>query len=159
MTWAAWQSAGLDAHSTLSDPLFTDTAKVFRADYQPRGDYSVRPGSPALALGFKNFPMDSFGVMPLSKTSSSRMPFAKENSPAQVPGSIRFAHGKLIVCSAGDYKVIVTNALGKTVAVFAARGARGAQGFDLGHVTKAKGVYIAVIRSAQGRLTKKFLVN
>jgi hypothetical protein len=156
MTWAAWQSAGLDAHSTLSDPLFTDTAKVFRADYQPRGDYSVRPGSPALGLGFKNFPMDSFGVMPLSKTSSARMPFLKENSPAQVPGSVRFAHGRLIVCREGDYKVIVTSALGKTVAVFAAHGA---QGFDLVHVTMAKGVYIAVIRSAQGRLTKKFLVN
>jgi hypothetical protein len=65
----------------------------------------------------------------------------------------------LIVSRTGDYKVTVTNALGTTVAVFAAHGARGTQGFDLGQVTKAKGVYIAVIRSAQGRLTEKFLVN
>jgi hypothetical protein len=154
-TWAAWQAAGLDAHSQVADPQFVDTAKVFRPDYAPRGDFSVKPTSPALGLGFKNFPMDSFGVMPFPKTSAL-MPFAKENGPAGAPGSVRFAHGRLIVSHAGDYKVIVTNALGKTVAAFAGRGAHV---FDLEHVTKAKGVYIAVIRSAQGRLTKKFLVN
>jgi len=155
-TWAAWQAAGLDAHSQAVDPQFVDTAKVFRPDYAPRGDFSVKPMSPALGLGFKNFPMDSFGVMPLMKTSSARMPFAKESSPAGALGSIRFSHGRLIVCSASDYRVTVTNAIGTAVAVFAARGT---QGFDLGRVTIAKGVYIAVVRSTQGRLTKKFLVN
>jgi hypothetical protein len=158
-TWANWLAAGLDAHSQIADPQFVDTAKIFRPDYAPRGDFSVKPTSPALALGFKNFPMDSFGVMPLPKTSAARMPFAKGNSPATVQGFIRFSHGKLIVSRSGDYKVIVTNALGTTVAVFAAREARGTQVFDLGHVTLAKGVYFVAVHSVQGRTTTKFLVN
>jgi hypothetical protein len=159
-TWANWLAAGLDAHSLIADPLFVDTAKVFRPDYAPRGDFSVKPTSPALALGFKNFPMDSFGVMTVPKTSA-RMPFAKGNSLVGAPGFIRFSHGRLIVCREGDYKVIVTNALGTTVAVFAVHGhgARGTHVFELEQATMAKGVYIAVVRSVQGRLTKKFLVN
>jgi hypothetical protein len=100
--------------------------------------------------------MDSFGVMPLPGTAAARMPFSKGNGPAGVPGSIRFAHGRLIVCRAGDCKVIVTNALGKTVAVFAGRGAHS---FTFEHAAIAKGIYFAGTRSAQGRTTQKFLVN
>jgi hypothetical protein len=48
----AKQSGG-DAHSLVGDPQFVDPAT---------GNYQVGPNSPALALGFKNFPMDQFGV-------------------------------------------------------------------------------------------------
>jgi len=51
---SATQSAGLDVHSVKSDPKFTNAAA---------GNYTVAAGSPALALGFVNFPMDSFGRM------------------------------------------------------------------------------------------------
>jgi S1-C subfamily serine protease len=44
---------GCDVHSLVGDPLFVDPSK---------GDFRVREGSPALALGFRNFPMDGFGV-------------------------------------------------------------------------------------------------
>ena len=44
---------GCDAHSLVGDPLFVDPAN---------GDYRVKDGSPALKLGFENFPMDRFGV-------------------------------------------------------------------------------------------------
>jgi hypothetical protein len=44
---------GTDAHSLSGDPLFVDPAA---------GDYRVKPGSPALTVGFANFPMDRFGV-------------------------------------------------------------------------------------------------
>jgi len=54
-SFESWQKAGFDAHSLFADPQFVDAAK---------GDYRVRPTSPALGLGFKNFPMDSFGVLP-----------------------------------------------------------------------------------------------
>ena len=37
----------------MADALFVDPA---------HGDYRVKDGSPALALGFVNFPMDQFGV-------------------------------------------------------------------------------------------------
>jgi hypothetical protein len=45
--------SGLDAHSLMGDPMFVDPAK---------GDFRVKEGSPALKLGFRNFPMDQFGV-------------------------------------------------------------------------------------------------
>jgi len=154
-TWATWLAAGLDQHSQIADPLFVDTAKVFRPDYAPRGDFSVKASSPALGLGFKNFPMDSFGVMTITKTSS-RMPFVKGNSSATVQDFVCFAHGKLIVFRSGDYKVVVTNALGKTMAVFIGRDTHS---FAFEQATMAKGVYFAVIRFAQGRVMQKFLVN
>lgn len=47
------KSSGRDEHSLIGNPQFVDPAT---------GNYQVKPGSPALALGFKNFPMDQFGV-------------------------------------------------------------------------------------------------
>jgi hypothetical protein len=44
---------GCDAKSLVGDPQFVDAA---------HGDYRVKDGSPALRLGFVNFPMDQFGV-------------------------------------------------------------------------------------------------
>ncbi|MHB8897901.1 MAG: PDZ domain-containing protein [Thermoguttaceae bacterium] len=56
---------GGDRHSVVADAMFVDAVA---------GDYRVREGSPALALGFKNFAMDRFGVQKpqlkaLAKTS------------------------------------------------------------------------------------------
>ena len=56
---------GADEHSLVADPLFVDPAK---------GDYRVKPGSPALALGFKNFAMDRFGVLKPSLRAKARTP-------------------------------------------------------------------------------------
>jgi hypothetical protein len=47
------QQSGRDEHSIVADAQFIDPA---------HGDYRVKDGSPALALGFVNFPMDQFGV-------------------------------------------------------------------------------------------------
>ena len=49
----AAQSSKTDMHSTFGDPLFVDAGK---------GNYQVKSSSPALPLGFRNFPMDQFGV-------------------------------------------------------------------------------------------------
>ena len=43
-----------DLNSQVGDPQFVDPA---------RGDFTVKPGSPALELGFKNFDMTAFGVL------------------------------------------------------------------------------------------------
>jgi hypothetical protein len=43
-----------DAHSIAGDPLFMDAAK---------GDFRVMENSPALKIGFRNFDMNSFGVV------------------------------------------------------------------------------------------------
>ena len=48
------QTTGHDVQSLAGDPLFVDPS---------RGDYRVKDGSPALQIGFKNFPMDDFGVV------------------------------------------------------------------------------------------------
>ena len=50
--WQQWQSAGHDRSSVFADPLFADPV---------HGDFRVREGSPALKIGFENFPMDQFG--------------------------------------------------------------------------------------------------
>jgi hypothetical protein len=47
------QQSGRDEHSLEADALFVDPASA---------DYRVREDSPALRLGFQNFPMDQFGV-------------------------------------------------------------------------------------------------
>lgn len=50
---AGWQALGFDRHSVLADPLFVD----------PENDnYDLRPGSPALALGF--VPIDASRIGP-----------------------------------------------------------------------------------------------
>jgi hypothetical protein len=61
----ASQANMCDAHSIAGDPMFIDPAK---------GDYRVRPESPALTIGFKNFPMDQFGVQKPKLKAITRVP-------------------------------------------------------------------------------------
>ena len=68
------KQSGRDSHSLVSDARFFDPA---------RGDYQVKKGSPALALGFVNFPMDRFGVRtPKLKTIARTPRFSQGSSPA-----------------------------------------------------------------------------
>lgn len=62
---AMQKQSGRDMHSLVGDAQFMDMA---------HGDYRVRPGSPALKLGFKNFPMDQFGVQIPKLKSIARRP-------------------------------------------------------------------------------------
>jgi hypothetical protein len=56
---------GVDLHSAAGDPLFRDPAS---------GDFSVTDASPALELGFVNFPMDRFGVQRAELKAIARTP-------------------------------------------------------------------------------------
>ena len=58
-------SKGCDSHSLAGDPLFVNPAK---------GDFQVQDGSPALRLGFRNFPMDQFGVRKPALRAIARRP-------------------------------------------------------------------------------------
>lgn len=57
--------SGRDAHSLAADAAFIDPA---------RGDFRVREDSPALKLGFVNFPMDRFGVRKPALRALARTP-------------------------------------------------------------------------------------
>jgi hypothetical protein len=54
VSFEAWQAAGLDKSSLVADPRFINPGAL---------DFRVRPDSPAVDLGFENFPMDQFGVI------------------------------------------------------------------------------------------------
>lgn len=47
-----WKADGYDQNSKIAEPMFVDPEN---------GDYRVAENSPAVQLGFKNFPMDEFG--------------------------------------------------------------------------------------------------
>jgi hypothetical protein len=59
------QQSGRDEHSIVADAQFVDPM---------RGDYRVKDGSPALDLGFVNFPMDQFGVQKPELKAIARTP-------------------------------------------------------------------------------------
>jgi membrane-associated protease RseP (regulator of RpoE activity) len=66
-----------DEHSIVADAQFVDPA---------HGDYRVKADSPALALGFVNFPMDQFGVRKPELRALARtpqLPDPGESEPAQ----------------------------------------------------------------------------
>ena len=50
--WQSWQALGADRDSAVADPLFVDAA---------RGDYRLRPESPAFKLGFQTLPLEQIG--------------------------------------------------------------------------------------------------
>ena len=54
-TLEEWQQKGHDRASLIADPLFEDPQN---------GDFRLRPGSPALALGFKAIDMSTVGPAP-----------------------------------------------------------------------------------------------
>ena len=56
---------GWDKNSVLGDPMFVDPAQ---------GDFRVKQGSPALKLGFQNFPMNQFGVKKPALRTIARTP-------------------------------------------------------------------------------------
>ncbi len=60
---------GWDLNSIVADPLFVDPEN---------GDFRVKAGSPAFELGFKNFPMDRFGVNKPSLKAIAKTPVIPE---------------------------------------------------------------------------------
>ncbi|MGQ1784478.1 MULTISPECIES: right-handed parallel beta-helix repeat-containing protein [unclassified Saccharicrinis] len=65
----AYSDFNWDANSITGDPLFVDPEN---------GDFSVKEGSPAFEIGFKNFPMDQFGVKKASLRAIAETPVIPE---------------------------------------------------------------------------------
>jgi hypothetical protein len=66
------KQSGRDEHSIIADAEFVDPAQ---------GDYRVKEGSPALSLGFVNFPMDRFGVERPTLKALARKPIFPGQKP------------------------------------------------------------------------------
>ena len=66
------KQSGRDERSIVADAQFVDP---------PKGDYRVKDGSPALALGFVNFPMDRFGVQRPALKALARTPVFADQKP------------------------------------------------------------------------------
>ncbi len=70
----ASQQWGIEAGSKAGTPLFIDPAK---------GDFRVQIGSPLLRVGWKNFPMDDFGVrLPAMKLIARQAPIPHVQQPS-----------------------------------------------------------------------------
>ncbi|MFT7644309.1 MAG: hypothetical protein ACI9G1_006076, partial [Pirellulaceae bacterium] len=71
------KQSGRDQHSVQADALFVDPAT---------GNFQVKDDSPAIPLGFKNFPMDKFGVqLPILKKIARTPPLASDSPAAGEP--------------------------------------------------------------------------
>lgn len=76
------QQSRRDANSRMADAQFVDPL---------RGDYRVKDGSPALALGFVNFPMDQFGVQKPELKAIARTPQLQQGKIQKVATIARAA--------------------------------------------------------------------
>ena len=69
---ALQRQSGRDENSIVADAQFIDPGK---------GDYRVKDGSPAQALGFVNFAMDQFGVQKADLKAIARTPALPVETP------------------------------------------------------------------------------
>lgn len=142
-TWDQWVAGGNDKNSKVTDPLFIDPSKE---------DFRVREGSPALALGFKNFPMDSFGVRSIPCVGvtgqfESRMSVA-ENRAVQ----LRYCGKRLFISHNGRYILTITTIAGKVVGSFSAKG-NASFAFN-----SSAGIYLANLAAEKGCVTKPIVI-
>ncbi len=76
MTLAEWRAKGQDTHSVIADPRFVAPEK---------GNFSLRPGSPALDLGFKPIETKGIGRLTKSRTPDVKPPRAFPPPPPPQP--------------------------------------------------------------------------
>ncbi|PZU08250.1 MAG: peptide-binding protein [Sphingomonas sp.] len=88
------QALSVDAHSRAGDPGFVDPA---------HGDYRVKPGSPALSIGFSPFPTDDFGV-----TSPRLRALAEHPAPPRLMAATDVAPGQTIELLGMTVKTVET---------------------------------------------------
>jgi len=65
----SYSKHGCDLNSIAGDPMFINPNK---------GDFRVKKGSPAFKIGFKNFPMDKFGVQNAKLKAIAQTPLIPE---------------------------------------------------------------------------------
>lgn len=107
----AARNNGTDIHSVYGNPLFIDPES---------GDYRVGDGSIALQTGFRNFPMDSFGVMhpPLREIAETPL------LPRYAAGSLHDASddGHSFVWNGISFKTVMTEGERSATGIAAVKG-------------------------------------
>jgi hypothetical protein len=139
---------GCDAHSLVGDPQFVDAAN---------GDFRVKDTSPALKLGFVNFPMDQFGVRSPRLRAVARTPVMP---PIRVGGATDtltklgnvWRGATLRELQGGDFSAVGVAA--DAPGVFVAEVAKGCPAYKDGMRT---GDFIEKVDGRQVRNTKEFL--
>lgn len=76
LTFEQWQRRGHDRNSLVADPLFADPEN---------GDFTLKPDSPALKIGFKPFDMTTIGRLPSPGDEQPLAPRAFPPKPAPPP--------------------------------------------------------------------------
>ncbi|WP_051265669.1 OmpL47-type beta-barrel domain-containing protein [Nakamurella lactea] len=73
---SSWVQAGMDVHSLIIDPKFTadDPTETY--------DFTVAADSPAIGLGFVNFPMTGFGATGAPLPPKAQLPYGEGSGPA-----------------------------------------------------------------------------
>jgi hypothetical protein len=144
----AFADKGCDANSLVGDPLFIDAA---------HGDFRVKEGSPALALGFVNFPMDQFGVRTPRLRAMARTPqlpplrIRAKKTPATM-GAIHWQGATLRKMEGQEFSAIGVGA--DAVGVFAAEVPGESAAFDAG---LRQGDLIQQVNQKAVRNAKEFL--
>ena len=118
-TWEEWRAWGNDVRSVLADPLFEDAE---------RGDWRLKPGSPALALGFVPFDWKQAGVI----GGEAWRALAAEPLPAMVYGVKPVAPPLRVLETFEQFKAGERATLGRVnpnqPALYVVSGVPGAQG-------------------------------
>jgi hypothetical protein len=83
-------------------------------------------------------------------------PYIKETDVSKnIYCAVQYSAGMLIVSHAGDYRVTITNASGRTVKAF---GGKGTSRFAFSNKTYGSGVYIVAFHSATGVAKRRVIV-
>ncbi|MDQ8183581.1 PDZ domain-containing protein [Pelagicoccus sp. SDUM812005] len=129
-----------DKNSIYGDPMFVDPAA---------GDFRVKDGSPALAIGFKNFPMDQFGVKKPSLKAIARTPVIPQ---------IRKSQGEMAGASTAWMGAVLTELTGEEFSAYGVSKADGGLAVSgIGPIGPAKNAGLRngdLIQAVDGRKTK-----
>jgi len=160
-TWAQWTGAGLDAHSSVGNPTFTNTAQTWPGrtpPYLPVGNYTPTNTTALNTLKFQTFAMDSFGVIGTTGTGvkGSQRTNSAELVDVNKLVSISCAARQLTVMYAGDYNVSITSVAGRTLQTF---NGKGISTFIIDSKRVSSGICFAVVNTKNGKVFKRFFVS
>ncbi|MGA2507335.1 MAG: T9SS type A sorting domain-containing protein [Chitinispirillaceae bacterium] len=159
-TFATWQGAGMDAHSSVGNPTFTNTAQTWTGRtpaYLPVGNYNPTSTVALNTLHFQTFAMDSFGII-TSVGVGVKEPFTgrTEMSDLGKAVSVYYSARRLTVSYGGSYHVSITSVAGRTLATF---NGKDRSSFALDAMRFGSGLFFAVVNTKNGLVSKRFLVS